>query len=261
MFRNSLTSRSLMTAAAMASLWLLAQSAAAQSAAAREYMEASSPLKKGGVVVTRTAPGRQVETVLYRETPGLTRTSTVVERPSDAERPVETQANVQPSTTPAMMPTNPSPPAADVYPYPQAPASVAPGFYPGVVQVPNLGYYGRTTQRPSWFGQPTQPPRLFSGGTPNPGFSPPMTAPIVTSPPAASPQIQMPQVIPPGQSVTTGYTPWTQPFATQPPGPQPVIRFQNMPPGAYMGQGIVGQPKAYVDGQPIRNFLRFLAPF
>lgn len=261
MFQNFSKSRILIAVAAMASLSLFAEPVAAQSAAAREYMEASSPLKKGGVVVTRTAPGQQVETVLYRETPSLTRTSTVVERPTATERPVETQANAQPSTTPAATPTNPPPPAADVYPYPQAPATVAPGFYPGVVQVPNLGYYGRTAQRPSWFGQPTQPPRLFSGGNVNYGVAPPMSGPIVSSPPTASPQIQMPQVVPPGQSVTTGYAPWTQPFATQPPGPQPLIRFQNMPPGAYMGQGIVGQPKAYVDGQPIRNFLRFLAPF
>jgi hypothetical protein len=30
--------------------------------------------------------------------------------------------------------------------------------------------------------------------------------------------------------------------------------------GAYFSRGIVGQPKAYLDGQPIRNFLRYLTP-
>jgi hypothetical protein len=43
--------------------------------------------------------------------------------------------------------------------------------------------------------------------------------------------------------------------------PQPVLRLQNLPPGTYMGQGIVGQPEAYVDGQPVRNLFRYLLPF
>ena len=30
--------------------------------------------------------------------------------------------------------------------------------------------------------------------------------------------------------------------------------------GAYFSRGIVGQPKAYLDGQPIRNFVRYLTP-
>ncbi len=41
---------------------------------------------------------------------------------------------------------------------------------------------------------------------------------------------------------------------------QPIIRLQNMPPGAYLGQGIIGQPTAYVDGQPFRNLLRYVSP-
>ena len=30
--------------------------------------------------------------------------------------------------------------------------------------------------------------------------------------------------------------------------------------GTYVGRGLIGQPKAYVDGQPLRNFFRFLTP-
>ena len=41
---------------------------------------------------------------------------------------------------------------------------------------------------------------------------------------------------------------------------QPLLRLVNMKPGTYLGQGIVGQPKAYVDGQPIRNLFRYLLP-
>ncbi len=39
-----------------------------------------------------------------------------------------------------------------------------------------------------------------------------------------------------------------------------MLPFRNMPPGAYLGQGIIGQPTAYVDGQPLRNLLRYVAP-
>ena len=40
----------------------------------------------------------------------------------------------------------------------------------------------------------------------------------------------------------------------------PLIQFRNMPPGTYLGQGVIGQPTAYVDGQPIRNLLRYVSP-
>lgn len=33
-----------------------------------------------------------------------------------------------------------------------------------------------------------------------------------------------------------------------------------MPPGTYLGQGVIGQPTAYVDGQPFRNLLRYVFP-
>lgn len=32
------------------------------------------------------------------------------------------------------------------------------------------------------------------------------------------------------------------------------------PQASYVGQGILGQPKAYVSGQPVRNFLRYITP-
>ncbi len=39
-----------------------------------------------------------------------------------------------------------------------------------------------------------------------------------------------------------------------------LLPFRNMPPSAYLGQGLIGQPTAYVDGQPFRNLLRYVAP-
>lgn len=40
----------------------------------------------------------------------------------------------------------------------------------------------------------------------------------------------------------------------------PVIPLRSMPYGTYLGQGIIGQPVAYVDGEPVRNFLRYVFP-
>ena len=44
------------------------------------------------------------------------------------------------------------------------------------------------------------------------------------------------------------------------PGPQPLIALRPTPPDTYVGRGSLGQPKAYVPGQPVRNFLRWLTP-
>jgi len=43
---------------------------------------------------------------------------------------------------------------------------------------------------------------------------------------------------------------------------RPVIRLvPPAPPGGYVvGRGLIGQPKLYLPGQPIRNFLRYLTP-
>jgi len=43
-------------------------------------------------------------------------------------------------------------------------------------------------------------------------------------------------------------------------GYTPLFQFRNLSPGTYLGQGLIGQPIAYVDGQPIRNLLRYISP-
>ncbi|MEL7499466.1 MAG: hypothetical protein AAFN77_17815 [Planctomycetota bacterium] len=40
----------------------------------------------------------------------------------------------------------------------------------------------------------------------------------------------------------------------------PLLPLVSQRPGTYMGQGIIGQPTAYVDGQPLRNLLRYISP-
>lgn len=57
------------------------------------------------------------------------------------------------------------------------------------------------------------------------------------------------------------------PVYRQPVGPpganyalSPIIPVRNVPTGAAIGRGVLGQPTVYVPGQPVRNFLRYLAP-
>ena len=40
----------------------------------------------------------------------------------------------------------------------------------------------------------------------------------------------------------------------------PLVPLVGPKPGTYLGQGIIGQPTAYVDGEPLRNLLRYIAP-
>ena len=53
---------------------------------------------------------------------------------------------------------------------------------------------------------------------------------------------------------------WWTPFITGSGYYTPLLNFRNLPPGSYLGQGLVGQATAYVDGQPVRNLLRYISP-
>ncbi len=53
---------------------------------------------------------------------------------------------------------------------------------------------------------------------------------------------------------------WWTPFVSGTGYYTPLLRFRNMPQGTYLGQGIIGQPTAYVDSQPFRNLLRYISP-
>jgi hypothetical protein len=53
---------------------------------------------------------------------------------------------------------------------------------------------------------------------------------------------------------------WWTPFISGSGYYTPLLNFRNMPQGTYLGQGLIGQPTAYVDGQPFRNLLRYVSP-
>ncbi len=53
---------------------------------------------------------------------------------------------------------------------------------------------------------------------------------------------------------------WWTPFFTGSGVYRPLVNLGGAKPGTYLGQGIIGQPTAYVDGQPFRNLLRYISP-
>lgn len=81
-------------------------------------------------------------------------------------------------------------------------------------------------------------------------------------PACGSPYTSYPYATQPGGSPFT-YVPTTgMPYANNGnnSGFRPLIGFGQSLANAYLGRGIVGQPTAYVDGQPVRNFIRYLFP-
>lgn len=210
---------------------------AAQSATSGEFIQATSPLQSGGSVTSRTAPNEGLRT-WFSPNP-----------PPGATEPRETAA-----TSPAGPANAGTSTAATSYPYPGIPAGgIQVAQYPTsmfdpfsgstpVTQFPTLGITPQSSLRPGW--QTSTP----AGGLPPVGPPAASLTPALTPGTGgfASPTIQYPQILPPvaGTTTSTGF--------------RPLFRFRNMPPGSYLGQGVLGQPKAYVDGQPVRNLLRYV---
>ncbi len=89
-----------------------------------------------------------------------------------------------------------------------------------------------------------------AGAVPNPGYLVPQIPQGQGY--AFQPNIGVPQL--------GGSNRWWSSFLTGSGQYTPLLQFRNMPPGSYLGQGLIGQPTAYVDGQPLRNLLRYIAP-
>jgi hypothetical protein len=110
--------------------------------------------------------------------------------------------------------------ASTVPPSPYGPATPPMGMVPGAV--------------------PGSMPVGVNGVTPTAGLVPPATAtPFAYAPPAAMPP-------------ATIYAPSNGGFV-------PLVGF-GQGSNAQLGRGLYGQPTAYVDGQPVRNFLRYIFP-
>jgi hypothetical protein len=257
--------------------------AQAQTAQSLEYMEASSPLKSGGVVSSRSVPGRPIETSF---------SNSVLAKPATNGSATEPSSPSVPSTNGFRSPIAPSQTTnspSTVYPYPATygpvnsntiaqqhavqfstmpqpqylaqansvwiPGSMAP---PTTWQVPTLGINNNTVLRPnvSALSVPTQ------GVDPNAASNPPALNIEIPGSTTTGPSIQYPQAYGPYATSTTQPNLLFDPATLNSSNTriQPLVKLQNLPPGTYLGQGVIGQPKAYVDGQPVRNLLRYITP-
>jgi hypothetical protein len=204
---------------------------------AGEFIQSSSPLPGGGIVTTT-----------YHPTSNSPPVTTVSYPAGFATYP---DAATVPSLAGAQsVLTSPAPPATN------SPTQLHTAQLPQLPATPPATVNGPTIVVPTW-GNPFAGPRRYL------------------------PANYQPQI--PTTQTTTGYLPsgTVYPYPTAPTSPatgnsivvspppipsdprvnyQPIFKLQNLPPGTYMGQGWLGQPKAYVDGQPIRNLLRYVFP-
>lgn len=218
----------------------------------QEFIESSSPLPGGGVVTTVTQPGSVGPAVSITGVPqgaaGASGNSVLVREPQPsaevprvAQVPAGSQgvANTPPTLNAVPQYAGPvqQPVAGTVQQVPVLGMPVAWDRSLSPARTPGCGCLGFGRGGQVNYNQPIFAPAPLAGVQPPPAtFSPTAAGPVVQ---------QMTPTVPfvPAQQQST----WT-----------PLVRLQNLPSGTYIGQGIIGSPKAYVDGQPFRNLLRYL---
>ena len=249
----------------------------AQNAQSQEYMEASSPLKSGGVVSSRSSPGRPIETsfsnsVLAKPTTTGSATAQAVPSATGFRSPIAPIQLTSPSPTVYPYPATYGPvysnQIAQPYfvqfagnPQPQYMAQANSVWIPGSTapqtawQVPTLGINNNSVLRPNVSALAVQ----NQVNDPNAASIPPsLNIEIPGS--TTNPTIPYPQTIGPNPNSLSQPGLNFDPVAGPSRRIQPLVKLQNLPPGTYLGQGVIGQPKAFVDGQPVRNLLRYIFP-
>lgn len=108
--------------------------------------------------------------------------------------------------------------------------------------------YGPTSYHGATYGTPIVTGRYVHGG-------PPYSAPVYGQPLYQRPIYPVAQTY--GRPVYQ-----VSPHAVARPvsAYRPIAPIGTTPANSYVGPGILGQPKAYVPGQPLRNFARYLLP-
>jgi len=211
-------------------------------AASMEYLQSSSPLRSGGSVTAYSTPGTGVQTSITANVssnaPGGSGPGSVIQNQSSAAGNtwIPTDARIAANPLAGISGNPPSPPANGFDPYTST--------LPPQIQLPTLGFTQNSSYRPGLFRN--------SWGQQLPGL-PPIEAPAASLAPQINPPLGS-GIAPPSLQFPGSSSPLLS--GQIPPG----VRYQNMPPGVYYGKGVFGQPKAYVDGQPGRNLLRFIFP-
>ncbi len=236
-----------------------------------EFIESSSPLPSGEKVVSRSEPGRGIQTIILSPSGSL-----VIDNPQSVlnQIPAASQETAL-RQTPQILPSTVVPNVSNTTPTFPVGNQLAPSFvlYPPVratapqnhqipYQIPTLGLSNTLTARRAQFGS------NCDCNSQSLQRVPAVHGPVLQIQPPASlvPTLAIPNQ---GQAATTvnaiapvgvQQNTWRTPISSSTGVYQPVIRLANVPPGTFVGQGIIGQPKAYVDGQPIRNLMRYVFP-
>ena len=261
-----------------------AQRVEAQRAEAYEYMSASSPLKNGWTVTSQSVPGRPISTVVTpapltpaTATPtslpgmsgnaaGVTLVPTSGQYPASAVGGTAPNQGIWPTATGA----NPAVGGSWVW-VPNQGVGTTPGGVPVITQ-PTLGITSTNALKPASVPQ--------AGGAVVPGAAncncnPASAGMVASTVPPYTTGVPAVPFAPPSGLPGTVPTSMTQPNGTGAAGAsaattayypyltgnfQPIVATKNLPPGTYMGRGMLGQPTAYVDGQPMRNLFRYVFP-
>ena len=265
------------------SVWF-SPSVGAQTAQSLEYMQATSPLKSGGTITSRSLPGRAVETFISGVPTAQTSYPAALANGSTTSgfRPAGQTAGNSPTqavaTTQSPAPAFLSAPSTTTYPYPgqalpnypvQTYQPQNPQLYQGQYIAPNSTWIPATAAPQAAWQVPTL--GINSNTVLRPNISALSVPPQSVDPSAASLAPGLNIEVPGSTTASTATPTILYPQSALPyPNPnlpgtanrklQPLIKLKNLPPGTYVGQGIVGQPKAYVDGQPVRNLFRYIMP-
>jgi len=203
----------------------------------REFIQSSSPLGDGSQISSRSVAGGEARTY-------VSQANFQSQQPMTGYQPRETW-NLQGGDSRQALQ------AAPRYAYPtvaQAPTNTL-GLEP--VQQQWGQPAGNMFQQTYSTSAQNCPTCVGSGIYPTQAqFSSPQFPNQIAPQPIYPPGVQTPQ-------------PWLNPNSN-PAGNRtnytPLISLRNLPPGTYLGQGIIGQPKAYVDGEPVRNLFRYILP-
>ena len=235
----------------------------------QEFIEASSPVAGGGSVTTTTTMGNNSRSITRFS--GVS-SGTTLQPAQQAPQSVLRVPQSTALTTPEVRtPTA----AAGSYPYPATAAPASVGFGRPLLgagrpvaqayQVPTLGIVParqtafRTAQNCDC--GPTTTTRFQSSDAaltaPSLNIQVPGEGGNLQTNPNLTLQTQTLGIPQFNSSTRPG---WWSPFITGSGSYPSLFKLQNLPPGTYLGQGIIGQPTAYVDGQPVRNLFRYIFP-
>ncbi len=236
---------------------------AQQSVAQMEYMFASSPLKSGGRVVSRTSPGQGVVTYIERTIAANNPSQASVA--SSSNSPAASQGNsvLENQSSLGQQPTrsdnaqnNPSNVSDNIYPYPIATApTTAPNFPSSNPITKPKRLFGCLSSRPSCCALINRWRNSTWSMFPSNGLCTCFNAPVTEiEPPPAS--------IPPAIGLNTGQLPPPDlSWAPQSYIDSTALAGQIATGEPHNGYGLFGSSETYIDGQPIRNLFRFLSPF